>query len=61
MSNHHGNRIPSDPDRVNIHDDAEARYWCDEFDCTHDELREAVSAAGETATDVRLHLSQRGH
>lgn len=54
-------RIPADPDRVNTHSDAEAAYWCDEFDCTRDELREAVSAVGETARDVRLHLGQRGH
>lgn len=54
-------RIPADPERVNTHSDAEAAYWCTEFDCTRDELREAVSAVGETARDVRLHLSQRGH
>lgn len=54
-------RIPADPERVNTHSDAEAAYWCKEFDCTRDELREAVSAVGETAQDVRLHLSQRHH
>lgn len=54
-------RIPADPERVNTHSDAEAAYWCNEFDCTRDELREAVSAVGETAQDVRLHLSQRHH
>ena len=54
-------RIPADPERVNTHSDEEAAYWCNEFDCTRDELREAVSAVGETAQDVRLHLSQRRH
>ena len=54
-------RIPADPERVNTHSDAKAAYWCDELDCTRDELREAGSAVGETAQDVRLHLSQRRH
>lgn len=54
-------RIPADPERVNHHSDEEAAYWCRELDCTRDELREAVSAVGEDAKDVRLHLSQRGH
>lgn len=61
MSHHHGTRVPADPERVNFHDDVEARYWCNEFDCTGEELREAVSAVGERAVDVRLHLSQRHH
>lgn len=50
---------PADPDRINAHDDAETGYWCGEFDCTADELREAVSAVGVMADDVRQHLSQR--
>lgn len=50
---------PADPERVNAHDDDEAAYWCGEFDCTADELREAVSAVGVMAADVRMHLSQR--
>lgn len=54
-------RIPAGPDRVDTHSDAEAAYWRGEFDCTRDEPREAVSAVGGTARDVRPHLSQRGH
>ena len=56
-----GHRIPADPMRVNTNDDAEVEHWCAEFDCSADELREAVSAVGVEVENVRLHLSQRGH
>ncbi|HEY4556457.1 MAG TPA: DUF3606 domain-containing protein [Lysobacter sp.] len=56
-----GHRIPADPMRVNTNDDAEVEHWCAEFDCSSDELREAVSAVGVEVENVRLHLSQRGH
>lgn len=54
-------RIPNDPARVNPNDEAELAHWCNEFGCSADELREAVSAVGVDVDDVRLHLSQRGH
>ena len=50
---------PADPERINAHDDAETAYWCARLDCTEGELREAVSAVGVMADDVRMHLSQR--
>ena len=54
-------RIPNDATRVNVHSEAELDFWCGELGCTGDELREAVSAVGESVDDVRLHLSQRDH
>ena len=56
-----GHRIPADPMRDNTNDDAEVEHWGAEFDCSADELREAVSAVGVEVENVRLHLSQRGH
>lgn len=61
MNQHTQRRIPNDVERVNVHDEQELRYWCDELGCTADELEEAVSAVGVEVADVRLHLSQRGH
>lgn len=54
-------RIRNDSERVNVHADEEMRYRCDELDFEPEELREAVSAVDVDVTNVRLHLSQRGH
>ena len=51
-------RIPNDATRVDINHDDEVRYWCELFDCTPEQLREAVSAAGQDVDNVRQHLSQ---
>ena len=45
-------RIPNDAERVNVNDDDEVAYWCREFDCNADELREAVSAVGAKRLDI---------
>lgn len=41
------------PQAVNIFDDDEARYWCSEFQCTEDQLQNAVNAVGGDAAAVR--------
>jgi hypothetical protein len=52
-------RIPTGSERVNTHSDAEAAHRCNERDYARDKLREAVSAAGETAQDAQRHRSRR--
>jgi hypothetical protein len=51
-------RIPNDATRVDVNHDDEVRYWCEAFGCTPEQLREAVSAAGQDVDNVRQHLSQ---
>jgi hypothetical protein len=48
MSDDLENRGPADRNRVNVNEAWELRYWCKHFDCTADELRAAVKAAGST-------------
>lgn len=55
MSRH---RIPNDATRVDVNHDDEVRYWCGEFGCSPEALREAVSAVGQDVDAVRQHLSQ---
>lgn len=50
------NRGPRDGDRVNVNEDWEVRYWCNEFGCTEQELRDAVRRAGVMVADVRRAL-----
>ncbi len=51
-------RIPNDATRVDVSHDDEVRYWCGQFDCSPQQLREAVSAVGQDVDSVRQHLSQ---
>lgn len=51
-------RIPNDATRVDTSHDDELRYWCETFDCSPEQLREAVSAVGQDVESVREHLSQ---
>ena len=43
---------PQDPKTVNLSQDWEVRHWCEEFNCTADELREAVERAGSNAVEA---------
>ena len=48
---------PEDPRFINVNQDHEIRYWCQEFDCTEKELRDAVRLVGNSARAVRNFLS----
>ena len=50
-------RGPEDPRYINLNQDHEIRYWCNEFNCTEKELRDAVTLVGNSARDVRTYLS----
>ena len=45
-----------DAERVNIHEDYELQDWSKKFDCTPEQLKEAVAAVGDKAADVEMHL-----
>jgi hypothetical protein len=49
-------RRPQDASRVNIHEPWEVRWWCSEFGCTEQQLRNAVAQVGTSADAVRRYL-----
>ncbi|MBW8720685.1 MAG: DUF3606 domain-containing protein [Polaromonas sp.] len=54
---HHPHTAPGvQPERINLNDKATSEGWTRKFNVTHQQLREAVAAVGDKATDVELHL-----
>jgi hypothetical protein len=53
------NAIPSnDPHQptLDIDDAAQLATWSKKFDCTPEQLKEAVAAAGNRESDIEMHL-----
>jgi hypothetical protein len=44
--------IPHEWNIINVNDDHDALYWSSRFDCTRDQLREAVKVAGNSVEAV---------
>ncbi|MDB5742582.1 MAG: hypothetical protein JWR68_897 [Polaromonas sp.] len=44
------------PDRVNVNNTGEMAQWAKKLDVTDAQLREAVAAVGDKASDVEMHL-----
>lgn len=42
--------------RVDIHDESALHEWARKLDATPDQLKEAVGAVGDLASDVEMHL-----
>ena len=51
-------RHPHDGKRININQDYEVKKWCDIFDCTEQELVDAVEAVGDSAVAVGNYLGK---
>jgi hypothetical protein len=55
-----GNSAGQDKDqdqlRINVQDESALREWSKKLDATPEELKEAVAAVGDLASDVELHL-----
>jgi hypothetical protein len=49
---------PQDAQRVNVHEQYEVNWWCDEFKCTPAELRQAVTNVGVMADKVRAEVNR---
>ena len=49
---------PADSSRVNVNEDYEVAYWTDAFDCTKQELIEAVEKVGTSSKAVKDYLSK---
>ena len=58
MSDDTSNRGPQDASRVNVHEEWEVRYWTKKFDCSKQQLEDAVKAVGPMATAVESHLKK---
>ncbi|PLC51854.1 DUF3606 domain-containing protein [Pollutimonas subterranea] len=52
------NNVPRDPSRIDINQERELRYWCDQFQCKPDELRVAVDSVGTSVQDVKIYLGK---
>jgi hypothetical protein len=44
------------PDRIDLNDKARCEQWVRKLNVTHEQLREAVGAVGDNASDVEMHL-----
>lgn len=44
------------PDRIDLQSEASLQEWAAKLDVTEAQLRDAVAAAGDRATDVEMHL-----
>lgn len=44
------------PDRIDLNDKAACETWVHKLNITHEQLREAVGAVGDSASDVEMHL-----
>lgn len=52
-------KAPSDKQdqmRINLQDEAAMREWAGKLDATPEQLKEAVAAVGDLASDVEAHL-----
>ncbi|WP_225782096.1 DUF3606 domain-containing protein [Xenophilus sp. Marseille-Q4582] len=46
----------NDPDRIDLRSEAGKREWTRKLDVSEEQLREAIDAVGDRATDVEMHL-----
>ncbi|OOG37226.1 DUF3606 domain-containing protein [Polaromonas sp. A23] len=49
-------RGPADSSRVNVHEPYELRYWTEKFQCSAEQLKAAVTAAGTNVAAVQARL-----
>ena len=50
------NQPGQQPDRIDPNDAAALAEWTEKLDVTEAQLKEAVTAVGDKATDVEMHL-----
>ena len=50
---------PADPNRINMSEEHEIRYWTQKFGCTKAELVSAVGAVGPMAAKVATQLKRK--
>ena len=50
------NQTGQEPDRIDLGDTNDTASWAKKLDVTPEQIKEAVSAVGDKAADVELHL-----
>ncbi len=45
-----------DAERINLHEPREVSFWCGSFNCSKEQLQDAVAVAGASVADVREFL-----
>ena len=61
MSDDLKRRGPQDRSWVNLNEEWEMKWWCAQFNCSEEELREAVNAVGVSAEAVRRAVGVAGN
>lgn len=51
-------RQPQDPQRINVNEPWEVRYWTNKFNVTEAQLKQAVKAVGPMTAKVKVHLGK---
>lgn len=50
---------PQDASRINLSQQYEIAYWCDTFECSEKELRDAVDKVGTSSKAVKDYLNRK--
>ena len=58
MSDNLKDRGEPDRSKVNVHESWEVEYWTKRFDCTPNELKDAVNKVGVSVDNVRKELGK---
>lgn len=58
MSDDLSKKRPQDASKVNINESWEVKYWCDKWNVTEKQLKEAVKSVGILATEVAKYLKK---
>lgn len=58
MSDNLNKTRPWDASRINIHQDYEVNWWCDQFKVTKSQLIAAVNKVGTSASAVKEYLGK---
>lgn len=59
MADNLQNAGAQDRARINVHEEHEVRYWTEALGVSREQLEQAVSQVGVSATAVREHLKKR--
>jgi len=58
MSDNLTKRRPQDASKININQEYEVNWWCEELGCTKNQLIAAVKEVGVSASKVREYLGK---
>jgi hypothetical protein len=56
MADNKTKTAPQDSSRVNVNEDYEVQYWTNKFNCSKEQLRDAVDSVGTSAEKVAEYI-----